>query len=302
MPLQHGPGGEEGGDDPIRSVPGCASQSGAREYPISLTAHISWDSIEALVRTSDSGRTVMSTFWSVVRSFVYALVAALVAAGLIAFVTYLLRIAGLGVTTCVLILLLVVFIVYAVWVTVRLFWQLGIKQIVSRAETTIDKALRDAKVRYCWLGASSTWVVSNAKYRDRYLRPPHVTHEFGTIDPDCPEAVRAQTAWQGATGLGLDERISHTKERIAELKKEKADISWFGTCVPSFFRVTIVDDKRVFVSCYEDGKTGPDAEQLVLSRNGLLGRWFATYYKRMRSFADHHEGSGLEESSDDKQS
>ena len=169
--------------------------------------------------------------------------------------------------------------------TNNLFNKLGILDLFPKAETTIEESLNDTVDHFWWLGTSSSYVVSTPAYKDKYFRKKaSVEKIFVTLDPECTMVISEHAAWQGeieteSEKSPLQKRIETTKQNIEEMKCSQ-QISWEGYPHMPTFRVVCVDNNYLLISFYERGMQGPEAPQLKVRKDGLLGKWFYCYFEK----------------------
>ncbi|MEP7338574.1 MAG: hypothetical protein ABI977_12620 [Acidobacteriota bacterium] len=160
---------------------------------------------------------------------------------------------------------------------------LGVKQIYNRANDTTLIGLQEAEASYWWYGMSAYYVLCSPELEEEHIeKKPETEYLFITIDPDCSSAIKAQAAWQKRDIKEVIYRINSTRDHITRLKEKGVNITW--ECHSSFptFRIIAINKKKIFVSFYEQGKTGPEAKQIELDAKGLLGYWFLNYFEKSR--------------------
>lgn len=164
--------------------------------------------------------------------------------------------------------------------------KLGVTSFYEEAEESTRRGLESAKTDYWWLGTSAFYVLVSARVQEQTIeRKRDTDFLFITVDPDCPAAVAAQAHWQKVGESEVIGRILETKGTIERLAAKGVNIKW--ECHSTFptFRVVIVNRKKVLVSFYEQGKLGPEGEQLELDADGLLGKWFILFFEKSRADA-----------------
>jgi hypothetical protein len=164
--------------------------------------------------------------------------------------------------------------------------KLGVTKIYNKAEETTMKGLQDADQSYQWLGTSAYYILCTPHTREKYIEPNRRTNFlFITLDPESSTSLSEQAKWQNTTKNKLAKRINETKDHIDELSQEGVNISWEGHSTFPTFRIIIIDKKKVFVNFYEEGKFGPQCEQLAIRVDGLLGQWFTQFFDKSRLLA-----------------
>jgi hypothetical protein len=163
--------------------------------------------------------------------------------------------------------------------------KLGVITIYDKAKDTIIKGLQEADYSYCWLGTSAYYVVVNPELRDEIEKKRKTDFPFITIDPECSAVLSEQAKWEHCPEDEIAWRIAETKKSIQVLNQKGIRISWESHSTFPTFRVVIINRKKLLVSFYEEGKLGPDCEQLEIKASGLLGQWFIQFFKKSRSLA-----------------
>lgn len=166
--------------------------------------------------------------------------------------------------------------------------KLGVIGLHNKAEETILKGLEEANNSYKWLGTSAYYVLCTPKIIQNYIVPQHETiFLFITIDPECSAALSAQAEWARIKEKDLINRINDTKRKIEQLNEGGTIITWEGHSTFPTFRIVIINEKKVLVSFYEEGKLGKDCEQLEINGDGLLGQWFIQFFEKSRKLANY---------------
>ncbi|MGD8455116.1 MAG: hypothetical protein PVF83_01940 [Anaerolineales bacterium] len=178
----------------------------------------------------------------------------------------------------VLLIFFLAVLIYRYWKVENQLRLLGLLNIYDHAEETIIDGLKQANYSYWWFGTSAYYVLCDPKTREEHIiTKPKTDFVFVTIDPECPSVVASQAEWGHQTIEDTTDNILETMENIRKVKERKINISWEGRSTTPTFRVVAINQEKVFVSFYEEGKLGPECKQLELDANSLLGEWFMQY-------------------------
>ena len=159
--------------------------------------------------------------------------------------------------------------------------RLGAVRIYQEADETTKPVYPRSRPLPWWLGTSAYYVLCPPRARDPTSKPRKtLSLLFVTIDPDCRAAVSEQALWEVQDEAKVVENIRETKKVIERLAEKGLNIQWEGHPTPPTFRIIVVNKRKVLVSFYEPGKTGPECEQVELNTTGLLGRWFMLFFER----------------------
>lgn len=161
---------------------------------------------------------------------------------------------------------------------------LGIKKIYHSTKETLLQTLNEPEKSFKWLGFSAFNVVHNN--RDCFLRKKHVKFEFLMNNPGNKELnlELEKIYWDSKGQMKSEDLIRLSDKLLQDLKANvhnNIEIIHYNQ-VPTF-RLVFSDNRKVYVSFYEDGKNALDTMQLEIedSPESLnLYKWFDQYYSK----------------------
>lgn len=178
----------------------------------------------------------------------------------------------------------------------------GISEVWTREELPVKDIYKDIVGRYRWLGFSAVQEIANEPVIDYITKSAKTLRlEYIILDSQNELAVRHQSSVKNAPTYRVRQQLDDTEKSVQMLQEHprKIDVSLLKHSLFPTFRVTLVDDQKIFVGAYApapgnneyshiSGGSLSDFIELNKTKSGknLLFKWFTLYYKRERLHAE----------------
>ncbi len=177
----------------------------------------------------------------------------------------------------------------------------GVSRVWTREELPVGRCYDDIDGRYRWLGFSAVMEIANYSVKKQIIESSKAPRlEYIILDPRNELAIRHQAKVKNASAEQVKLQLHNTKESVRELREHpgQINVSLLKHSLFPTFRVTLVDNSKIFVGAYEPvpGKNksseysgGFNSDLIELRESGgknLLFKWFSLYYERERLHAE----------------
>jgi hypothetical protein len=186
----------------------------------------------------------------------------------------------------------------------------GITKVIEQTEQTIKESLSEANSSYRFLGLCAFNVLNNNEnifYDKRYS----VDFEFIVVDPKAKKVLARMDNWRPEESEPLSSQDLSTMgfKKLEKLEKNFQRFHVYKYNHLAKFRIILVDDKRVYLSFYDDEMNVLKTMQLVIDKDPEikynLFPWFRCYFNKYKEDITEYDvikkGKNFPKTADDSQ-